>query len=182
MQIYEQALDPNETRDFTQDWTGQLAAGDEITAIADITFVDAAGTTQPTAASFTATGTRVWLTGGTAGSRAIFTVRVTTQDGRTLEEAYAVNIADSTSQSASETDIERLTREIAEAKAQRALVAQGKAVIEAWRDGRRIRRAMPTLEGLEAYIRQLRGELLEAQVAAGVEVTPRRSAIGTGYA
>lgn len=81
-----------------------------------------------------------------------------------------------------ETDVDRLTREITEAKAQRALVAQGKAVIDAWRDGRRIRRHIPTMNELNDHIRQLEGELYQAQVDAGQNATPRRTAIGTGYA
>ena len=183
MQVYEQTLDPNEVRDFEHDWTALLNDGEAIASIADVTFIAEAGTSQPSAASFTDTGTRVWLTGGTAGEQAIYTLRITTDStpARTLELAFGVNIVETTYEAPAETDVERLTREIAEAKAQRALVAQGKAVIDAWRDGRRIRRMVPTLADLEAHIRQLEGELFAAQIAAGMTVTPRRTAISTGY-
>jgi hypothetical protein len=111
----------------------------------------------------------------------VFTVRVTTTLGRTIERAYAVLIRETTYVAPAETDVERLTREIAEAKSQRALVATGQAVIDVWRDGRRIRKMIPTIEQLEAYIRQLQSELVEAQVAAGITVTPRRTAISLGW-
>lgn len=78
--------------------------------------------------------------------------------------------------------IARLESEIAQAEAQRALVAQGRAVIDAWRDGRRVRYMVPTLEQLEAHIRQLKSELYEAQTEAGQTPTRRRGAIGLGWA
>lgn len=79
-------------------------------------------------------------------------------------------------------DIERLTGEIAEAKAQRRLVALGKAAVDVWRDGRRVRTPVQSLGELNAYIRILEGELLEAQKEAGIAMTTsRRSAIGTYY-
>ena len=52
--------------------------------------------------------------------------------------------------------IPRLEQEIAQAEAQRALVAQGRAVIDAWRDGRRVRYQVPTLAELEDHIRALK--------------------------
>jgi hypothetical protein len=180
MEIYAQTLDPNEVRDFVQNWGAHLQAGESIASVT-ATFVNAAGATQPVAASAATPNTRVWLTGGNAGSRAVFTVRITTSGNRTFEEAYGVNIVESTYVAPAETEVERLTREIAEAKAQRALVATGQAVIDVWRDGRRIRKMIPTLEQLEAYIRQLQGELYEAQIAAGVAVTPRRRAIDLAW-
>lgn len=77
--------------------------------------------------------------------------------------------------------IARLESEIAQAEAQRALVAQGRAVIEATRDGRTVRYTVPTLEQLEAHIRILRGELVAAQAEAGIGTRPRRTAIGGYY-
>jgi uncharacterized small protein (DUF1192 family) len=77
--------------------------------------------------------------------------------------------------------ITRLQQEIAQAEAQRALVAQGRAVIDAWRDGRRVRYQVPTLAELEEHIRALKSELFEAQVEAGQNPAPRRRAIGLGW-
>lgn len=181
MFTYTETLDPNEVRSFAQAWGDELRDGESITAAPTVTFIEAAGTTQPTAASFASQTTLVWLTGGNAGSTATFTARVTTSQGRTLERAYAVRIVETTYVAPAETDVERRTREIAEAKAQRALVATGQAVIDVWRDGRRIRKMIPTLAQLEAHIRQLEGELYTAQLAAGVDVRPRRAAIDLAW-
>lgn len=180
MNVFPEPHDPNETKDYAFDWSPQLASGETI-ASQVVAFVVEAGTTSPSN-SFADGVSRVWLAGGTALQRAIFTIRITTDQGRTLEAGFAVDIVETTYEAPAETDVERLTREIAEAKAQRALVAQGKAVIDAWRDGRRIRRAVPTLAELERHIRQLEGELAAAQVDAGIASAPRRTAIGTGYA
>lgn len=80
-----------------------------------------------------------------------------------------------------ETEIERLTREITELKAQRINVASGNAVIDVWREGRRIRKHISTIEELNSLIRLLEAELVSAQVAAGVTTTSRRRAITLGY-
>jgi hypothetical protein len=181
MLTYEETLDPSEVRSFEQPWGDQLGDGEALIGIAAVTFINAAGTTQPSAATFATNSTMVWLTGGTPGSTAIFSVRVTTSRNRTLEKAFAVLVRETTYVPPAETEIERLTREIVEAKSQRALVATGQAVIDVWRDGRRIRKMIPTLKELEAYIRQLEGELYTAQLAAGVTVTPRRAAIDLAW-
>jgi hypothetical protein len=78
---------------------------------------------------------------------------------------------------ASETEIERLTREISELKTQRINVASGNAVIDVWREGRRIRKHVSTIDELNSLIRLLEGELVSAQVAAGVTPTTRRRPI-----
>jgi len=181
MFTYTETLDPNEVRSFAQAWGDELAEGEAITAAPTVTFIEEAGTTQPTAATHASQTTLVWLTGGNVGASAIFTVRVTTSLGRTLERAYAVRILETTFVPPAETEVERLTREIAEAKAQRARVATGNAVIDVWRDGRRIRKMIPSLDALEAYIRVLEGELYSAQLAAGMEVTSRRRAIALNW-
>jgi hypothetical protein len=181
MLSYEETLDPSEVRSFEQPWGDQLGDGEALIGIAAVTFINAAGTTQPSAATFATNSTMVWLTGGTPGSTAIFTVRVTTSRNRTLEKAFAVPVRETTYVPPAETEIERLTREIVEAKAQRAKVARGDAVEEVLRDGRRIVRQLPTLAELQTLIQQLEGELYQAQVAAGMETAPRRTAIGVAY-
>ncbi len=181
MFTYTETLDPNEVRSFAQAWGDELAEGEAISAAPVVTFIEEAGTTQPTAASFASQTTLVWLTAGNVGATVIFTVRVTTSQGRTLERAYAVRIVETTFVAPAETKVERLTREIAEAKAQRAKVGRGDSVEEVWRDGRRIVRQLPTLNELQMLIRQLEGELYAAQAAAGIETAPRRTAIGVCY-
>lgn len=180
MQIFDESLDPSETKDFAFDWSAQLGDGETVTSHS-VAFIDAAGTTSPINTLATPVS-RVWLTGGTHGSRAIFTIRANTSGGRTLEAALGVNIVDSVIGPAAETGIERLTREIKECKAQRINVATGNAVIEVWRDGRRVRKHISTIDELNELIRVLEGELAEAQVAAGITTaSPRRTAIGVRY-
>ena len=77
--------------------------------------------------------------------------------------------------------IARLETELGQARAARALAASGKQVADVWRDGRRVRYSNFTLAEYSEHIRLLEGELYAAQVAAGMDVAPRRSAIGVGY-
>lgn len=77
--------------------------------------------------------------------------------------------------------IARLEVELGQARAARALAASGKQVEDVWRDGRRIRYSTFTLAEYSAHIRLLEAELYAAQVEAGMDVAPTRSAIGTFY-
>ena len=70
---------------------------------------------------------------------------------------------------------------ITEVEAQRQKVALGQSFIELWRDGRRVRVEVNGLDGLNSYLRTLRSELTEAQVAEGITPTRRRRAISIGY-
>jgi len=70
---------------------------------------------------------------------------------------------------------------ISEVEAQRQKVALGQSFIELWRDGRRVRVEVNGLDGLNSYLRTLRSELTEAQVAEGITPTRRRRAISIGY-
>lgn len=176
MEVFVETLDPSETKDFAYDWSPALAEGETVSSQV-VAFVDAAGTTNPTNSLATPIS-RIWLTGGTHGQRAIFTITAITSGGRTLEVALGVNVVDSASGPVAQTDIERLTREIAELKAQRINVASGSAVIDVWREGRRVRRHISTIAELNDLIRVLESELVSAQVAAGVTPTTRRGALG----
>lgn len=177
MQVYAETLDPSETKEFAFDWSPQLSAGETVTAQV-VTFITAAGTTNP-ANSLVSPVSKVWLSGGTHGQRAIYTVRVTTSGGKTLEEAFGVDVVDSVLGPIAETDVDRLTREIAECKAQRIKVATGGGVVMLWRDGRRVTYQIADIEQLNALIRVLEGELATAQAVAGiVSAAPRRRAIG----
>lgn len=55
--------------------------------------------------------------------------------------------------------ISELETMIAEAKAHRHQIALGNAVIEVWRDGRRVRKHIANSAELENYIRSLEREL-----------------------
>lgn len=180
MQIYPETKDPSETKDYSFDFTPRLASGETIVSYI-ITFIDAAGTTSPSDSQSSGI-VSVWLSGGTHLSRAIYLIRVTTNGGRILEESFAVDIVDTVLGAAAETDVERLTREIMELKEQRQNVALGNAVIDVWRDGRRVRKHISTMAELNELMWILQADLAAAQLTAGIAVeTPRRTAIGTCY-
>lgn len=160
MQIYPETKDPSETKDYSFDFRPRLASGETIVSHI-ITFIDAAGTTSPSNSE--ASGVvSVWLSGGTHLARAIYLIRVTTNGGRVLEESFAVDVVDTVLGGAAETDVDRLTREILELKAQRQNIALGNVVIDVWRDGRRVRKHVSTLAELNTMIAVLERELGEA--------------------
>jgi len=75
----------------------------------------------------------------------------------------------------------QITTWIAEAEAQRHAVATGGAVIDIWRDGRRITRKISSLDELNSYIASLKAELVEAQIAEGITPTRRRRGIALAW-
>jgi hypothetical protein len=78
-----------------------------------------------------------------------------------------------------ETEVERITRELSEARAARAALMNGETVQEMWRDGRRIIKKLPSLSEINATILTLERELADAtSVAAG---RPKRRAIGVYF-
>lgn len=129
MELYSEALDPSETKDYAWDWSDKLAVDEQVTAHT-ITFVDAAGTTSPLD-SVAENVSRVWLTGGTAGKRVIWTIVATTNQGRTFEAALAVDIVDTVLGPIPATTLERL-----EAHREKLLDAKDEAVtgtpVEVW--------------------------------------------------
>lgn len=177
MEIYAEPKDPTELKDYEFDWSAQLGDGETVSAPV-VTFIDAAGTTNPSN-TVTTPFTRVWLAGGTHGERAVFTVRVTTSGGRTLEVALGVNIVDSVTGETVPTDLENLQADlVAVEDAMRKFMA-GESVKEVWRDGRRIVRNSPTYRDLLSHRDMLKRDIQALQnVEAGL---PRRSAIGTYY-
>lgn len=179
MEAYSYPKDIRETDSFPFDWSDRLGSGETISAMS-VTMVQAAGLTTVTT-SFTTTVTRVFFSAGTAGLTAVWLVTVTTNGSRTLDQDFSVEVVDKAIVEAAETDIARLTRQIAEAKAQRQNIALGEAVVEVMRDGRRVVRKLATMAELENYIRVLESELAAAQVDAGVTPTRQRRAISIGY-
>lgn len=75
----------------------------------------------------------------------------------------------------------QITTWITEAEAKRHEVATGGAVVEMWRDGRRITRKISSIDELNIYIATLKSELIEAQIAEGITPTRRRRAIGLAW-
>jgi hypothetical protein len=86
--------DPNEIKDYDLDWgsvAGKKAFGDALTG--SLWIIAARGDVTEVAPlvhdsdSSTATGTIIWLSGGTAGETYILTNRVTTAGGRTYDQS-----------------------------------------------------------------------------------------------
>lgn len=161
MEIYAEPKDPSELKDYEFDWSAQLGNGETVVSQV-VTFVDAAGTTNPTN-TITTPFTRTWLAGGTHGARAVYTVKVTTSGGRELEVALGVNIVDTVTGETAPTDLENLQADlVAVETAMRKLVA-GESVKEVWRDGRRIVRNSATYSDLLRHRDLLRREIEGAQ-------------------
>jgi hypothetical protein len=174
LQSYGEAKDPNELKDYEFDWSAQLKTGETV-ASQVVSFVDAAGTANPTN-SLVTPFSRVWLSGGVSGQRAVFTIQATTSGGRTLEEAFGVNILDST---IVPTDIETLQADLVAVNAAIRRFMAGEVVKDVSRDGRRVVCENPTYRDLLNHREMLKREIEQLQnVGQGL---PKRSAIGSFY-
>lgn len=179
MELYSDTLDPSETRDFTWDWSGKLSSGENVTG-QTVTFVAAAGTTNPTN-TFTSNISRVWLKGGTVGSRAIWTVAVTTNQGRTFEESFAVDVVDTVIGPTALSEADTLRAELAQVRAGRIALMTG-GVVQKVRNGRYATEMWYATASLADYDRMI--ATLEREIAAAENVAAggrKRMAIGTFY-
>lgn len=160
MKIYGKAKDPNELKDYEFDWSAQLKTGETVVSQV-VSFVDAAGTANPTN-SLVTPFSRVWLSGGVSGQRAVFTIQATTSGGRTLEQAFGVNILDSV---IVPTDLETLQADLVAVDAAIRRFMAGETIKEVWRDGRRIVRDNPTYRDLLNHRDHLKREIEAASSA-----------------
>lgn len=78
--------DPDAKLDYAIDWSSWLAAGETITASA---WTVATGITE-VISSFNDTTTKIWLSGGTAGTTYTIANTITTSDGRIDERTFDV--------------------------------------------------------------------------------------------
>ena len=164
MKVYSETLDPSETKDYAFDWTPKLAP-DELVTSHVVTFIDAAGTTSPQD-SVTSPFSKVWLAGGVHGGRVIYTIVATTNQGRTIDDAFAVDVVDNAIGPVELTEADRIRSEIAAAKVLRAKLVAGDVIEDFMRDGRRVRRKLPSLKEITDTIVTLERELAEAVALA----------------
>jgi len=83
--------DPDDVEDFALDWDARLATGETLSTLA-VTAVGASCTVADSDISGTLTVARI--SGGTAGSYAIWQYRVTTSTGRQLDQSARVNVGE----------------------------------------------------------------------------------------
>lgn len=81
--------DPDEVLDYVVNWAARLATDD---TIATSTWTVPAGITKDSSSN-TDTTTKVWLSGGTLGTTYTLLNRVTTVDGRTMDQSVKIKIA-----------------------------------------------------------------------------------------
>lgn len=132
MEIYEETMDPRETKDYAWDWTPKLSDGETVLSHT-VEWIDRGGTTSPNN-SVVANLSRVWLRGGTAGSRVIWTIVALTDQDRELEVALGVDVVDSTviETVAEPTELERLQAYKEKLLDARDQAADGGLVGEVW--------------------------------------------------
>ena len=87
-----QTKDPNDILDYDIDWTLALTSGDSILSSTWSIFqTDGTITIQASPApSYTATVTKLWLSGGTAGQGYILRNTITTAIGDRMEESVLI--------------------------------------------------------------------------------------------
>lgn len=178
MEVFEETLDPSETKDFAFDWSPKLSEGETV-ASQVVAFIDAAGTTNPSN-SLASPVSRVWLTGGTHGQRAAFTITATTSGARVLEVALGVDIVDNAIGPVAQTELERLTA--LKAALQAALLkAAGGTVIEVWngRYGNKMKYQAMKYSEISAELMRVEQQIEgETNLAAGLK---RRRGIGLAW-
>lgn len=81
--------DPQEVLDYQINWASRLAVDD---TIATSTWTISGTGLVKQSDSFEDTFTTIWLTGGTLGLKYILTNRVTTTDGRTMDQSVTIKI------------------------------------------------------------------------------------------
>lgn len=172
--VFPETLDPDDSKTYQYDWSKELGEGETVDSHV-VTVISASGATK-VSDGVAGSISQVKFTAGTPGERVIFTIRMTKSSGDVKELGFGIDILESTYVPADETEVETITRYIVEAKARRHSVALGEAVIDVWRDGRRMRMTVSSIEELNGYISQMENELAKATATAAG--TPRRRAIG----
>lgn len=164
MKTFTDPKDPSETVDYEIDWAPRLSSGESV-ASQVVAFIDAAGTTNPTN-SLASNVSRIWLAGGTHGSRCVFTVTVTTDGGRTLEDAFGVSIVDVVLGETAPTELETWKARLSEAELALHELSIGDKPVEIWRDGRRLTYPKSSIRELSAYVDWVKNKVANLEYAS----------------
>jgi hypothetical protein len=89
MIVAQDPKDPDDTDDFTLDWTNVLALGESISTLA--VAIISGGVTAPSS-SISTVYTTARVSGGTAGTDAVIRFRITTSTSRQLDESLTIHI------------------------------------------------------------------------------------------
>ncbi len=167
MYTFEETKDPSELKKFNVDWRDELATGETV-ASQVVSFVEAAGTTNPTE-SHDDNFSYIWLANGTHGQQAVFTVRIVKNTGETVERAFAVNIVDTVIGAEPATELDRL-KALRTALQDAQLEAVGGRVTEVWngRYGNKMKTITMTYDQIKAALQDVEREIAaQERVAAG---------------
>lgn len=85
------AKDPNAVLDYSMDWSAWLAVAGDAIQSASWTVT---GGVSVNSSSYTATSTAAFISGGTAGTTATATCRITTVGGRTEDRTIYLTVQD----------------------------------------------------------------------------------------
>lgn len=81
--------DPDDTDDFTLDWTNVLASGESISTL---TMAVVSGGVTVSSSSISTVYTTARITGGTSGTDAVVRYRIVTSTSRQLDESLTIHI------------------------------------------------------------------------------------------
>lgn len=81
--------DPDDTDDFTLDWTNVLGASETISTLSATTI---SGGVTVASSSISTVYTTARITGGTAGTNAVIRFRITTSTSRQLDESLTIHV------------------------------------------------------------------------------------------
>lgn len=81
--------DPDEVLDYDIDWSARMADGD---AIVSSVWTKVSGSVVIDSDSSSSAATKIWLSGGTLGETCEFLNRVTTNDGRVMDQTVYLKV------------------------------------------------------------------------------------------
>lgn len=81
--------DPDEVLDYDIDWSSRMSTGD---VIVDSQWTKVTGSITIDSDTASSLATKIWLSGGTLGETCEFLNRITTQDGRVMDQTVFIKV------------------------------------------------------------------------------------------
>lgn len=165
MIVWEDPKNPTEVKDYAFDWVKDLGDDTISSCSAALLAGNDGGLTIEQDDGYDGTLSFVWVSGGTAGLKALIRGTIVTVGGRTFTELGMVNVSETVDPT---TDtVEDLQADLAKLKSARLSMLTGTGVKEVWRDGRRIVYNVASMADLDRAIRLYEDYILKAQVVTG---------------